>query len=97
MLTLVARTLLPNGMRMWPQMIDSMFWPFAMKSVAARHNKMQVDVLGRTPESILHGVEIEDIPVKSYHTLFCPVYVLDARSWLPLGWASTARALEARI
>ena len=79
MLTLGARTLLLHGMRMWPQMIDSMFWPFAMKAVAARHNKMQVDILGRTPESILHGVEIEDIPVKSYHTLFCPVYVLDAR------------------
>jgi hypothetical protein len=29
MLTLAARTLLPHGIRMWPQMIDIMFWPFA--------------------------------------------------------------------
>ena len=28
---------------------------------------------------MLHGVAVEDLPVKSYHTLFCPVYVLDAR------------------
>ena len=49
------------------------------KSVAERHNKMKIDVMGRTPESILHNVQIEDIPVKSYHTLFCPTYVLDAR------------------
>ena len=79
MLTLGARTLLLHGMRMWPAMIDSMFWPFAMKAIAERHNKMQIDVMGRTPESILHNVKIEDIPVKSFHTLFCPTYVLDAR------------------
>ena len=46
-----------------------MFWPFAMKAVAKKHNKMQIDVKGRTPESILHNVKIEDILVKSYHTL----------------------------
>ena len=40
---------------------------------------MQVDLTGQKPESILNSVEIEDIPVKSYHTLFCPTYVLDAR------------------
>ena len=59
-------------------MIDDMFWPFAIKAVAERLNSLQVDVLGQTPESILHSVGVEDLPVKSYHTLFCPVYVLDA-------------------
>ncbi|KAL7532041.1 hypothetical protein ACHAXR_004390 [Thalassiosira sp. AJA248-18] len=78
-LTQGARTLLLHGMRMWPQMVDEMFWPFAMKAVAERLNTLQIDTLGRMPESILHGMEVEDIPVKSYHTLFCPVYVLDAR------------------
>ncbi len=29
MLTLSARILLLHGIRMWPQMIDTMFWPFA--------------------------------------------------------------------
>ena len=66
-------------MRMCPTMIDSMFWTFAMKTVAERHKKMQIDVMGQTPESILHNIQIEDIPVKSYHTLFYPTYVLDAR------------------
>ena len=78
-LTLGYRTLLLNGMRMWPTMIDPIFWPFSMKAVADRHNKMQIDVVGRTPESILHNVQIEDIPVKSYHALLCPTYVIDAR------------------
>ena len=60
-------------------MIDEIFWPFAIKAVAERMNSLQVDLTGQTPESILHGVEIEDIQVKSYHTIFCPTYVLDAR------------------
>ena len=46
MLTLGARTLLLNGMQMWHTIIDSMFWPFDMKAVAERHNKMQIDVMG---------------------------------------------------
>ena len=68
-----------NGKHMWPNMIDEMFWLFAIKAVSERLNSLQVDITGQTPESILNGVEIEDIPVKSYHTLFCPTYVLDAR------------------
>ena len=60
-------------------MIDDMFWPFAMKAVAERLNSLQVDTQGRTPESILHDIKVEEIPVKSFHTLFCPTYVLDAR------------------
>ena len=35
--------------------------------------------LGRTPESILHSIDTEDIPVKLFHTLFFPGYFLDAR------------------
>ena len=68
-----------HGRRMWTNMIDEMLWPFAIKYVAERLNSLQVDLTGQTTESTLHGVEIEDIPVKSYHTLFCPTYVLDAR------------------
>ena len=64
---------------MWPQMIDEMMWPFAMKAVAERLNSLQVNTLDLTPELILHGIDIENIPVKSYHTLFCPLYVLDSR------------------
>jgi len=78
-LTQGARTLLLHGMRMWPQMIDSMFWPFAFKAMAERLNSLQLNSKGETPESLLHGVKVEEIPVKSFHTLFCPIYVLDSR------------------
>ena len=64
---------------MWSHIIYDMFWPFSMKAVAERINSLQIDTLGRTPEFILHGIEVQEIPVKLYHTLFCPTYVLDAR------------------
>ena len=48
-----------------------------MKAVAERLNSLQVDILGRTLESIFHGVEVQDIPVNYYNTLLCPTYVLD--------------------
>ena len=54
-LTTGGRTLLLQGRRMWPNVIDKMFWPFAIKAVAERLNSLQVDLTGQTPESILHG------------------------------------------
>ena len=60
-------------------MIDNMFWPFDMKSIAERLNSLQIDHKGRTPESILHEFNVEDIPIKPFHTLLNPIYVLDAR------------------
>ena len=80
MLTLSGRTLLLHGIRHWPEMIDSMFWLFAMKASAERHNTLSVNARNETPSSILYDVKIESIPVKSFHTLFCPVYILDARA-----------------
>jgi len=75
--TLGARTLLLHGMRHWPQMVDSLFWPFAMKAMAERMNSLHVNSEGQTPESIMYGIDLETIPVKNFHTLFCPVYGLD--------------------
>ena len=69
-LTTGGHTLLLHGRRMWPNMIDEMFWPFAIKAIAERLNRLQVYHTGQTPESIVHGVYIEDILLKSYHTLF---------------------------
>ena len=79
-LTQGARTLLLHGMRMWPLMITTMFWPFAIKAMAERMNKLHILSDGSTPESKLYGLDKNTIPVGSYHTLFCPIYVLDSRS-----------------
>ena len=66
-------------MRMWPQMVDQMFWSFAIKVSAERMNSLHIDTDGHTPESKFYGVNIENIPVKTFHTKFCSCYVLDSR------------------
>jgi hypothetical protein len=78
-LTQTARVLLLHGMRMWPQMIDQMFWPFAIKAAAERMNSLHIDTKDHTSESKFYGVNIENVPVKTFHTMFCPCYVLDSR------------------
>ncbi len=78
-LTQTARVLLLHGMRMWPQMVDQMVWPFAIKAAAERMNSLHIDTDGHTPESKFYGVNIENIPVKTSHTMFYPCYVLDRR------------------
>ena len=57
-LTTGGRKLLLHSRRMWPNMIDEMFWSFAIKAVAERLNSLQLDLTRETPESILHGIEI---------------------------------------
>jgi hypothetical protein len=78
-LTQTARVLLLHSMRMWPQMADQMFWPFAIKAAAKRMNSLHIDTEGHTPKSKFYGVNIENIPVKTFHTMFCPCYVVDSR------------------
>ena len=57
-LTTEGHTILLHGRQMWPNMIDEMFWPFAIKAAAERLNRLQVDLNGQTPESILHGIKL---------------------------------------
>ncbi len=78
-LTQTARVLLLHGMRVWPQIVDLVFWPFAINAAAERINSLHIDTDGHTPESKFYGVNIENIPVKTFHTMFCPCYILDIR------------------
>jgi hypothetical protein len=78
-LTQTARVLFLHGMRMWPHMIYQMFLPFAIKAAAERMNSLHIDTDGHTPESKFYGVNIKNIPVKTFHAMFCPCYILDSR------------------
>jgi hypothetical protein len=60
-------------------MVDQMFWPYAIKAAAERMNSLHIDTEGHTPESKFYGVNIFKISVKTFHTMFCPCYVLDSR------------------
>jgi hypothetical protein len=60
-------------------MVDQMFWPLAIKAAAERMNSLHIDADSHTPDSKFYGVDIENIPVKASHTMFCPCYILDSR------------------
>jgi hypothetical protein len=60
-------------------MIDQMFWPFAIEAAAERMNCLHIDTEGHTPESQFYSINIENIPVKIFHIMFCPCYILDSR------------------
>jgi hypothetical protein len=53
-------------MRMWPQMVDQMFWHFAIKVAAERMNSLHIDTDGPIPEYKFYGVNIENVPVKTF-------------------------------
>ena len=66
-------------MCMWPQTINQMFWLFAFKVISERLNTLQLNIYGSTPESIIYGTEVDNIPMKKFHAIFLPVYVLGSR------------------
>ena len=66
-------------MRMWPQMVNQMFLPFAIKAASKRMNIIHIDTDGNTPQSKFYGIIIESKLMRSFHTMFCPCYVLDSR------------------
>ena len=53
MLTISGQTLLLHVIHHWPEMIDSMFWPFAIKAAAERHNSLLVIAKNQTPSLVL--------------------------------------------
>ncbi len=61
-----------------------MFWPIAIKAAAERMNSLHIDTEVHTPESKFCGVNIEHIPVKPFHTMFCPCWTVDSTTRVQL-------------
>ena len=49
-------------------MVDTLFWPFAIKAVAEHMNTFHVNSAGQTPESLMYGVVLETVPVRNAHS-----------------------------
>lgn len=77
-LTASAQTMLVHAIRMYPEAIKPILWPFALKAAEHARNQLRLDKSGLTPEERLTGVTMKK-DVRHEHTLFCPVFVLDSR------------------
>jgi hypothetical protein len=73
---------------MWPQMVDQIFWPFAIKAAAERMNSLQIDTEGHTPKSKFYGVNIENIPVKPFTQCSVHVTFWTVDSTMRLHWTA---------
>lgn len=73
-----ARTILIHAIRMWPEFITVMLWPYALRQAAARRNHLTPNANGFTPASQFSRTR-EPIPIHEFHTWGSPLYVLDAR------------------
>ena len=65
-----ARILLLHARRMWPQMIDSVLWLSACKTVSERLIFLYIDLDGLTPHSQMNRLEASEVLVKTYNTIF---------------------------
>ena len=72
-----ARTILPHATRKWPSVISSVLWPFAIQAIVERHNRLSLDVEGRSPLEKFSGITDDSLPT-AFHTFGCPVFILDA-------------------
>lgn len=73
-----ARTILLHGIRMWPEYITVMLWPYALRLAAARKNHLTLNRNGMTPIEQFSRTS-KPIEVEEFHTFGAPIFVLDAR------------------
>ena len=78
-LTLSSCTMLFYAQRYWPEYITTMLWPFTLLAAAERMNYLHIDANGETPEMKFSKATGSSTKLKHFHTLGCPVYVLDVR------------------
>ena len=75
-LTEISRTMLLNGIRLWPGIISIILWPLALKHAADRHNQLFIDDSGYSPLAPFSKTS-PTIDATLYHTWGCPIFVLD--------------------
>lgn len=76
-LTRNARTILLHAQTLWPEMVSTMLWPYALRTASDRHNELNLDDNGFSPlQKISKSSTIPNL--KDNHTWGCPVFVLQA-------------------
>ncbi len=76
--TETAQTLLIHAQRHWPECVDTMLSPFAVKAAIDRLINLPIDLNGAKPNSKFFGTGDQPVNVENYYVFGCPVYVLDS-------------------
>ena len=78
-LTLISCTLLVHLQGLWPEYINTMLWPLALKAAQDRLNQLNVNLHGLTPNMRYSGATALTLHLRDFHTVGCPCYALDSR------------------
>ena len=74
-----AQTRLLHAQSHWPERVDTLLWPFAVKAAIDWLNNLQIDLDGRTPTSKFFGTSSKNLNLDNYHVFGYPVYILYSR------------------
>ena len=74
-----GRTILLHAKRRWPSMISTVLWPFVVRAVVDRHNRLSLDQNGKSPVEKFVKTD-DEIRPEDFHTWGCPAYVLAAQN-----------------
>ena len=61
----ISRTILLHAKRYWPECVDTMLWPFAVKAAIEILNFHQLSLDGNTPSVKLYNIKVWVFPSKS--------------------------------
>jgi hypothetical protein len=71
-----ARTMLLYANHKWPTMLSPSLWPYALRAAAEVENSVPLFKGEQSPTELFTGVKVSP-KLRHFHSLFCPVYVLD--------------------
>jgi hypothetical protein len=71
-----ARTMLLYANHKWPTMLSPSLWPYALRAAAEVENSVPLIKGELSPIELFTGVQVAP-KLTHFHSLFCPVYVLD--------------------
>ena len=77
--TKIARTIILHNQRYWPERVDTMVWPFAVKAAIEMLNLLQLDLYGNTPTAKLYNIKNIKPNAHGYHIFGCPVFVMNSK------------------
>ena len=70
----------------WPSVVHNIIWFFSLKTTSHFHSALDLDENGLSPIEFMNGMK-DDLCLKSFHTLWLLVFVLDHRNQSDVIWA----------
>ena len=75
----IFRTIILHAQRYWPECVDTIIWPFAVKEAIERLNLLQLNLDGNTPTAKIYNIKNINPNAHEYITFGCPVFFFNSK------------------